>query len=279
MTVFSYRAIDDDNKEVRGQVDAPDLDGAKHALEHLHLDVIEVYEATRMYSPPAEPSGPQPVLRTTFAFEGTDQTGTVRRGTMQAETKYQAFERLKHDQKLMLTMLSPLGVTPQHRDNDLENWQRKELAAMVPINAAKSASVPPVQFQRPPADVSTPTKTIGFTQPDTPKQTIQEKPVASALDRSYHPITATLRLYSGWLLAWYGLFVAIGDYANVGAMPWDIPFVQAFFVSPLIFSFIVAIFLFLLLGAVQKAMHGRMISGIALSVLGIAGLVGVRWSL
>lgn len=283
MTVFSYRAVNDDNKEVRGQVDAPDLDGAKHALEDLHLDAIEVYEATRTHGSAAEPSGPQPVLQTTFAFEGTDPSGTVRRGTIQAETKYQAFERLKNDQRLMLTMLSPLGVTPQYRDNDLENWQRKEMVSAAPIAVPKAAAmIPPLPSVQPLSVPATKTAatSVSFTIPEMQK-TVNPAPapITPSTPRSYHPITATLRLYSGWLLAWYGLFVAVGYYASVREMPWEIPFVQAFFVSPLIFSFIVAIFLFLLLGAVHRAMNGKMISGMALSALGIAGFVGVRWSL
>lgn len=261
MTVFSYRAINDDNTEVRGQIDAQDLDGANRALEDLHLDVVEVYEATRMHGHTAEVSGPQPVLQTTFAFEGTDQAGITRRGTMQAETKYQAFERLKQDQKLLLTMLSPLGITPQYRDNDLENWQRKERAKAIGFtlpDAVGETVAPPLAVTTavapPPAPVSTPSP-------------------------SYHPLLLTLRLYGGWLLAWYGLFVAIGYYATVRQMPLDIPFVQAFFVSPLIFSFIVAIFLFLMLGAVHRAIHGKIISGMMLSVVGIIGCVAVRWNL
>lgn len=281
MTVFSYRAINDDNKEVRGQIDALDLNGATHALEDLHLEAIEVYEATRTRDHTAEASGPQPVLQTTFAFEGTDQSGTVRRGTIQAETKEQAFKRLKQDQKLILTMLSPLGVTPQYRDNDLENWQRRELAAATSVTAAPEQSArPPLNIQQPlPVSVNPPT-TVGFTAFDAPKAALS--PAASGVPPpayAYHPLTATLRLYAGWLLAWYGLFVAVGYYATVRQIPFDIPFVQAFFVSPLIFSFIVAIFLFLMLGSVHRAIHGKMIGGMVLSILGIVGIVAVRWSL
>jgi hypothetical protein len=285
VTLFSYRAINDDSKEVRGQVEALDLDGAKHALEDLHLDVVEVYEATRTHGRTAEASGPQPVLQTTFAFEGTDQTGVVRRGTIRAETKYQAFERLKQDQKLMLTMLSPLGVTPQYRDNDLDNWQKKGCTA-TPVQRSVSAlpllSVPPLQplpLGQKAAITPVPPKPIGFTLPEPPKPHIPPAASAPIPPRSYHPLFATLRLYAGWLLAWYGLFVAIGYYATVRMFSFDIPFIQGFFVSPLIFSFIVAIFLFLMLGTVQRAIHGTMISGMVLSILGIAGFVGVRWSL
>lgn len=279
MPLFSYRAINDDNKEVRGSIDAPDLNAAKAALEAQNLEATDLHEASR--SQAAEASVPQPSLRTTFAFEGTDPSGTVRRGTMQSETKYQAFERLKQDQKLMLTMLSPLGVTPQYRDPDLENWQRKETASKPssgPTSMA-AAAVPPVI---PAIAAAKPaSKNIGFTLPEgavKPVSATQPPVKKEAKKGIYHPILATLRLYAGWLLAWYGLFVALGYYTHVRTLPLDIPFVEAFFVSPLIFSFIVAIFFFLMLGALHRAMHGRILGGIALTIVGIAVFTAVRMS-
>ncbi len=276
MALFSYRAINDDSKEVRGQVEATDLDAAKSALEEQHLDVIELNEARRSRSvdaPAAPLSVEQPVLKTTFAFEGTDAAGTIRRGTIQSESKYQAFERLKQDQNLLVAMLSPLGVTPQYRDSDLENWQRAEVAAPAPP--------PPLPTQTkqeapPPTSVAPVAKKVGFSSP-VPKTPPAPPPAAPSVQpKAYHPLAATLRLYAGWLLAWYGLFVALGYYATYRTLPWEIPFVQAFFVSPLIFDFIVATFLFLMLSHAHRVLHGKMISAVVLIVIGVSAVAAVH---
>ncbi len=174
MSLFAYRAINDDNKEVHGQVEALTLEAASQALKDQHLDVVELHEASRAQKQSEAAPAVQPTLRTTFAFEGTDAAGTVRRGTIQSESKFQAFERLKQDQKLLVTMLSPLGVTPQHRDNDLENWQRKE---MTPVAPKPSAGIPQQPKQSPVP------KPIGFTMPASIKpvlpSTAPQAPVAS----------------------------------------------------------------------------------------------------
>ncbi len=279
MSSFTYRAINDDNKEIRGQIDAEDLSSAKLALETMQLDVVEIHEASRSVGAASSQStSEQPVLKTTFAFEGTDTAKNIRRGTLQAETKYQAFERLKHDQKLFVTMLSPLGVTPQYRDNDLENWQRKEMDA---INVQNARTPTPIQAATAkPATTEKIAKSIRFSIPEVskPVATVTAAPL-TAETSMYHPLVSTLRVYAGWLLAWYGLFVALGYYTNKRALAWNLPFVEAFFLSPLIFSFIVAIFLFLFLGSIHRAIHGHWMSRIILGFFGIGAFVGVRLSL
>ena len=102
MADFSYRAINDDNKEIHGHVDAVNIDAAKKALDDQHLEVIELHESSRSETNQPVDLTPQPTLQTTFAFEGSDTAGTIRRGTIQSESKYQAFERLKNDQKLFI---------------------------------------------------------------------------------------------------------------------------------------------------------------------------------
>ena len=268
MPSYSYRATNEDGQEVRGSLDAPNFETAKRVIEDLHLDAVEIHESMRIKDAAIQPL-PQPVLKTTFAFEGKDDAGEIHRGTLQAEDKRQAFERLKKDQKLFLTMLSPLGVTPQFRDHDLENWQKNAMAApppSLPQKVEPMKEVPSgVQFS-PTKD----TATLSHSEGETQEENVQQ---------SYHPIITTLRVYAGWLLAWYGLFVAIGYYTHVRAMPWDIPFVEAFFVSPLIFSFIVAIFLFLFLGSIHQLIKGKILSGSLLTILGVILFITFRVSL
>lgn len=274
MPLFTYRATNDDNKEVRGSIDSPDELNARKALEDLNLDVIEIAEAHRI-KPEAEPVPVAPeATMPAFAFEGKDGSGTVRRGTMQAQSKYEAFKRLRDDQKLFLTMLSPVGVLPQYKDAELDQWQRG-----AKTDAPKAAQTPVAQTQQAaaaaaPKAASRPT--IGFTNVTEPPKKETPARAVKASQAGYHPLASTLRLYAGWLLAWYGLFVAIGYYSMQRVLPWDIPFVQAFYMSPLIFSFIVAIFIFLMMSALHKTVRGGLLTGITFTVLGIGLFAGVK---
>ncbi len=266
MPIFSYTAIDTDGKEVRGSIDAQDMEAAKRAVEDLHMEVKEVTESTRIKPVAATSQEPRPVQPVTYAFEGTDSSGAVRRGTLQAATKRDAFEHLKADQKLSLTMLSPMGVLPQFRDRDLEQWQTKEAPAAAPVQAP----VPSAQPVK---------KTIGFAGAEAAPVKKTDVPPKTKPAHSYLPLMATLRLYAGWLLAWYGLFVALGYFTTVRRLPFEIPFVQAFYFSPLIFTFTAGIFIFLLLSAVHKAVHGKLVTGILLTLVGVGLLTSLRLSL
>jgi len=128
MTLFSYRAINEDSKEVQGSIEAENLDAASSALVDLHLEPIEINEAMRLRKPAPAPTD-QPLLKTAYAFEGSGKDGAVRKGTIQAATKRQAFDRIRHDQNLTLTMLTPLGVPPAQPDPDLAVWQSSSPAA------------------------------------------------------------------------------------------------------------------------------------------------------
>lgn len=262
MTVFSYRAINDDGKEVRGSIESADLDAAKSALADLHLDVIEVTEATRIKPVAAPQAARAPSQMTTFAFEGQDSAGTVRRGTVQAATKFDAFNKLKNEQALALNMLAPMGTLPKYNDPDLQQWQKSAASAAPKPQAPAEKAKPKIGFTQTPAPA-----------PVTGKPKAAPAPVKSS---GYHPLVSTLALYAGWLLAWYGLFVATGHYATVRSLPWDIPFVQAFYVSPLIFSFTVGIWLFLLLFTLNRAIHGRLAGGIVMTLLGAGIFVAIR---
>lgn len=263
MPLFTYTATNDDNKEVRGSIDSPDEANARKALEDLHLDVTQIAEASRVKSEPsAVQTSPEPQMPV-FAFEGKDTAGAVRQGTLQAPTKYDAFKKLRDDQKLFLTMLSPVGVLPQYKDSELDQWQRGVKTAERPL----SAPITQTSAARP---------TTGFTNiPDAPKATASSPPPATS-SGGYHSLTATLRLYAGWLFAWYGLFVALGYYAAQRMLPWDIPFVRAFYESELIFSFVIAIFLYLLLTALHKVMKAGMITGIIFTILGVGLFIGIK---
>lgn len=242
MPTYSYRAIDADSREVSGSVDAPSLDAARQALLDMHLEVIEVNEAMRLRRNDA-PAATE-AAQTTFAFEATDSSGTLRRGTLQSQSKRGAFDRLK-SQGLTVSVLSPLGVASQSPDPDLASWQQN--APTLPV-APKAAPAPVVVLKAPPS-----------------------APAAAATEsKHYLPILATLRLYAAWLLAWYALFLGFGYYVHVRELPWDIPFVEGFLLSETVYSIMRGIFLFLVLSALHRALRAHLIGGAVLTVVGCA---------
>jgi len=93
---------------------------------------------------------------------------------------------------------------------------------------------------------------------------------------SYFPLLDTLRLYAGWLLAWYCLVYALGHYQYTRPLPFRIPFVEGLFLSPLVLSFTFAAYLFLLLSGIWKTAGRGILKGLLLTGIGIAGFVLYR---
>ncbi|MDO8649502.1 MAG: hypothetical protein Q7R81_07020 [Candidatus Peregrinibacteria bacterium] len=94
--------------------------------------------------------------------------------------------------------------------------------------------------------------------------------------RHYLPLLDTLRLYAGWLLAWYFIIYALGSYQYIRDLPFHMPYVEELFLSPVILQFSFAAFLFLLLSALQKKIRGSYVSGIILLILGVGIFVVFR---
>lgn len=123
------------------------------------------------------------------------------------------------------------------------------------------------------------TNPFSFVSPETPKaipskpQTVapvQEQVPAAPVAKVYLPIASTLRLYAGWLLAYYAVVYALGWYAQSRPLPFEIPYVGALLVSPLVLSFTFAAFLFLLFHSLYRMLGGGMMKGVAVGVLGVA---------
>ncbi len=269
MPTFSYKAVNEEGKPVRGTIEAESMDAARAALEQTKLTDVSVTEAMRLRkgAPKNPDAGPA-----SYAFEGTGTDGTIRRGTIQAESKRHAFDRLRSEQKLNLTMLSPVGVTPQYKDEDLLRWQKGGDQAAAVAEAQKGAAVPVRAAQKP---AEKPVEPVAeFHDIEKQLETVSAAPAvkssAPEASRKYYPLVDTLRLYAGWLLAWYLLFVALGYYAFEREMPFEIPIVEGFFFSPLIFRFITAIFLFLAFSSLHKLMRGKLLSGLLFIVIGAA---------
>ncbi len=93
---------------------------------------------------------------------------------------------------------------------------------------------------------------------------------------SYFPLLDTLRLYAGWLLAWYCLVYALGHYQHTRPLPFRMPFVEGLFLSPLVLSFTWGAYLFLLLSGIWKASGRGIFKGLFATIIGIAGFVLYR---
>lgn len=61
----------------------------------------------------------------------------------------------------------------------------------------------------------------------------------------YYPLGETVRLYAGWLLAWYGLVYILGHYERSRQPLPSIPYVSGLLYSPAIFTFTLGCFLYL----------------------------------
>lgn len=123
------------------------------------------------------------------------------------------------------------------------------------------------------------TPVVGFT-PAMPWTTVEdkkeEKKTEKAMqseERAYVPLVETLRLFAGWLLAWYGIVYLLGDLAMQQKMPIYVPYLEALYTSDLVLRFTVGTFLFLLLTSVHRALHGGMGKGIGLTIVGVVTFV------
>jgi hypothetical protein len=85
----------------------------------------------------------------------------------------------------------------------------------------------------------------------------------------YFPLVDTLRLYAGWLLAWYFLVYSIGSYQHFQDLPFEVPYLTGLFLSPLVLSFTLASYLFLLLTGIWIIFGRGVKNGLLLTAIGI----------
>ncbi|MDD5623098.1 MAG: hypothetical protein PHI23_00085 [Candidatus Peribacteraceae bacterium] len=130
---------------------------------------------------------------------------------------------------------------------------------------------PPMPFERestaaPDAPSTTPTE-VSFSPVAPPPELPSADTPAEPL---YFPLLDTLRLYAGWLVAWYFLVYAVGSYQYQRSLPFSIPYVEGLFLSPLVLSFTLAAYLFLVLTGIHRKGHGGFLSGLLLAFVGVA---------
>lgn len=97
---------------------------------------------------------------------------------------------------------------------------------------------------------------------------------AQETETAYLPLIETLRLFAGWLIAWYGVVYFLGGLQLKKSISADIPFIAALSSSSLVLRFCFATFLFLLLTSVHSWMGKGIAKGIVLTVIGILLMAG-----
>lgn len=90
---------------------------------------------------------------------------------------------------------------------------------------------------------------------------------------SYVPLLDTLRLFAGWLLAWYAVVYLLGSFRMNGKLPFEIPFLDGLFESWLVLRFTFGTFLFLLLGTIHERTGRGAGKGVALGLVWVVLLV------
>ena len=103
-----------------------------------------------------------------------------------------------------------------------------------------------------------------------PKEKPLKKERAPQSDVAYFPLLDTLRLYAGWLLAWYCLVFAVGSYQFTKDIPFHVPYAESLFLSPLVLSFTFAAYLFLLLSGIYTQTGRSKKIGLVLATVGVA---------
>ena len=204
-----------------------------------------------------------------FTYIATTDDGKVVRGTVRALSAQAARDSLKE----MQLLAQELYETPEGKEVSVDTT-----APMQAVPSAPSASPQPV-----PA-----------TQQASPWKVVEERS-SSSFDFSpppplgttapakehmrYFPLIDTLRLYAGWLLSWYFLIFAFGSYDFTRDLPVKIPLVSGLFQSPIIISFALGAFLFLLLTEVHKKMGKGMGKGLVLAIVGVGVFVLYRMNM
>ena len=193
-----------------------------------------------------------------FTYVGVTGDGKVVRGTVRALSAQAARDSLKE----MQLQAQELYETPEGAPAPVVTME--PMAAQPAAPAKPSASPWKIVEERPQFDASP--------SPVTASELTKEHV-------KYFPLTDTLRLYAGWLLSWYFLIFAFGSYDFTRDLPIKIPLVSGLFQSPVIISFALGAFLFLLLTEMHKQLGKGLGKGLALAAVGTGVFVLYRMNM
>jgi hypothetical protein len=100
---------------------------------------------------------------------------------------------------------------------------------------------------------------------------VGEEPIRT---QEYYPLIETLRLYAGWLLAWYIVVYALGSYLSLNEVPWTPMILSDLVESPVLQLFTLGAFLFLLGTTIHRMLGRGVLKGIILTII-FVGMLGV----
>lgn len=95
----------------------------------------------------------------------------------------------------------------------------------------------------------------------------------AASKRAYHPLSDTLAIYAGWLLAWYVGIVSLTELAVLRSVDIFPDFFHEIVGSSSLFLAAFACFLFLLCRALHTLTGKRTLAGFLITVIGVAVFV------
>ena len=181
-----------------------------------------------------------------FTYIARTVDGRIERGSINAASLDDARERLRKQALLVEELHASAGMLSAKP----ETVQPKPVWTVTePVVPAKAAVAAPAQ----PAVA-----------------TIQATAMAQhGEDIHYAPLSDTLRLFAGWLMAWYGIVYLFGSYQAQGKLPVSWTFLENMFTSPLILRFAFATYVFLLCGSLHRWLGGGIGKGILVTLLGL----------
>lgn len=92
----------------------------------------------------------------------------------------------------------------------------------------------------------------------------------------YFPFLETLRLYAGWLMAWYLGIYALGYYQQSRGLPFALEYIENLYRSPLVLSFTLGAFLFLFFSNIHRVMGRGKLLGFILFAVGVGVFILYR---
>ncbi len=215
-----------------------------------------------------------------YSYTAKNENGERLSGTIDADDLTSAKEALKQqnlksEELFQISYESSASTEFEPSDGpvvDEELIETQEKPSDLPLTkeppAIQETTPPPHPTTHEPIEIDPPKKQV-----PPHDWTVEEEPSSPKI---YFPIVDTLRLYAGWLLAWYALVYGLGSYQSSRTLPFEIPYLMGIYYSPLVLSFTLGAFLFLLFTNLYRLAGRGIFLGILFSALAVACFVIYR---
>lgn len=210
-----------------------------------------------------------------YSYRATDSNGNTVEGiidALSAEAAKQSLQDMNlHPIDVSEQAAAPLPVESEIQPLDISTAETSnKTAEPVYEPIMEEVNIPEPAEQSPAMDWTSVDEQEFHTTVDTSPPLPADSPHMKDEEETavYFPLADTLRLYAGWLLAWYALVYALGHYQSQREYPFRIPYVEGLLLSPLVLTFAIAAFLFLLLSGIHSKLGGGYLRGLTLSALG-----------